>query len=111
MGFLDLAEIEPGVAYSDIFEIELERRIDVFPAFDVISDSFPDNKRIKKITNEPVAMIETESVNAARRPFRSAKRPMTNDPRGRMKKPIAKTPAVAKSSAVWLLAGKKAPEK
>ena len=56
-------------------------------------------------------MIKTETVKAVRRPWRSAKRPMTNDPNGRIKKPIAKTPAEAKSWAVWLPAGKKAPEK
>lgn len=66
---------------------------------------------VRAMTKEPPAMMITERVRAARRPFRSAKRPITKEPKGRMKNPIAKTPAVASNSAVWLPAGKKAAEK
>ena len=56
-------------------------------------------------------MIVTDRVKAALRPFLSANWPMIKEPRGRIKKPIAKTAAVESNSAVWLLAGKNAAEK
>jgi hypothetical protein len=66
---------------------------------------------LKAIAIEPADINETESVSAARRPRRSAYRPSTQPPSGRIRKPIAKTTAVDSSCAVASCAGKKAPAK
>ncbi len=50
--------------------------------------------------SEPTPIKVTESVNAARRPNRSAYRPNIQPPSGRIRKPTAKMPAVFNSCAV-----------
>jgi len=63
------------------------------------------------MTSDPAAIIVTDRVSAARRPNRSAYRPRSQPPTGRMMKPTAKTPAVLSSCAVGLPLGKNTLEK
>jgi len=53
------------------------------------------------ISSDPAHIIRTEMIIEFLRPCRSAIQPNSQPPSGRMKKPTAKIPAVAKS---WLVA-------
>ncbi|MNN44745.1 hypothetical protein D3C81_1590510 [compost metagenome] len=58
--------------------------------------------------SEPKHIISTDTISAALRPLRSAYRPISQPPMGRIKKPTAKIAAVLSSCAVVSPAGKKA---
>jgi hypothetical protein len=60
------------------------------------------------ITSEPPHIISTEITIEVLRPLRSAMRPNTQPPIGRIRKPAANTPAVFRSCAVGSAFGKKA---
>ncbi len=60
------------------------------------------------ISSEPKHIISTEMTIEVRRPTRSAMRPNSHPPIGRMKKPTAKMPAVCRSWLVESPFGKKA---
>ncbi|MCY1436652.1 hypothetical protein D9M71_527830 [compost metagenome] len=60
------------------------------------------------MTSEPAHMSNTDAISAALRPLRSAYRPISQPPIGRMRKPTAKIAAVLSSCAVESPAGKKA---
>ena len=61
--------------------------------------------------SEPTPISVTDSVSAARRPYRSAYRPNIHPPSGRTRNPTAKIPAVFRSCAVGLPDGKNTPAK
>jgi len=61
---------------------------------------------VKVMIADPTAMSMTDSVNALRRPNRSANRPSRYPPMGRIRKPTAKIPAVLRNCAVWSPDGK-----
>ena len=61
--------------------------------------------------SEPTPIMVTESVSAARRPDRSAYRPNSQPPSGRIRNPTAKIPAVFNSCAVGFPDGKNTPAK
>src|ERR1700682_4402369 len=56
--------------------------------------------------SDPTPIMDTESVNAARRPDRSAYQPNSQPPSGRIRNPTAKIPAVFNSCAVGFSDGK-----
>ncbi len=58
--------------------------------------------------SEPKHISSTEAINAALRPARSAYRPISQPPIGRIRKPTAKIAAVLSSWAVVSPFGKKA---
>ena len=63
------------------------------------------------ITSEPPHIMVTEMSSERLRPTRSAMRPNSQPPMGRIRKPAANTPAVFSSCAVVSPLGKKAPAK
>ena len=63
------------------------------------------------MAREPAPIIRMEMTMEVRRPYLSAMRPKIQPPRGRIRKPAAKTPAVLSSCTVGSLFGKKAAAK
>src|SRR5688572_25057271 len=63
------------------------------------------------MTSEPAHIISTEITIEVLRPRRSAMRPNSQPPSGRIKKPAANTPAVFSSCTVGSLFGKNAEAK
>jgi hypothetical protein len=60
------------------------------------------------MNSEPAHIISTDRIIEVRRPTRSAMRPNSQPPIGRMKKPTAKMPAVCSNWLVVSPFGKKA---